>query len=731
MEKNYKPKENEEKIYKLWEEGGYFQPKIEKNKEPFVIIMPPPNANNALHIGNAVAIVLEDIMVRYHRMKGEPTVWVPGTDHAGIMTQVVYEKELAKQGKSRFDLGREEFYKQTYEFTMKNREIIREQMKKIGASCDWTREKFTLEPEISKSVIYTFKKLYDDGLIYRGKRIINWCPRCQTALSDLEVVHKKRVIKLSYIKYPVVGSEEFITVATTRPETMLGDTAVAVNPKDERYKKYLNKETLLRLPLTKREIPLIADERVDIGFGTGAVKVTPAHDPLDFEIGRDHNLEMISVIDKDAKMTEQAGPEYKGLTVEECQKKVIEELKKQGLLEKQEDYEHSVKVCERCQTIIQPLLSEQWFIKTKPLAEEAIKAVKDGRIKFFPKRFEKLYFHWLENIKDWCISRQLWWGHRIPIWYCDKCGQAIASEEKPKQCPKCGGRSFHQDEDTLDTWFSSGQWPFVVFGWPEQTDDFKYFYPTTVMETGWDILFFWVARMIMLGLYCTKKPPFKYVYLHGLIRDSQRQKMSKSKGNVINPLEVIDAYGADPLRMALIFGAGPGNDIIMSEEKIVSQRRFVNKVWNAARFVLMTLNEEIAKINKLDPSKLRFSKQDLEAFKKLEDTIKELDNSFRKFNFHNAADEIYNFFWHEFCDKTIEDTKQRIKNPANNKDDKEAAEWTLYNVFLTSLKLLHPFIPFVTETIYQSLPLKNKAALIIEEWPKGDEFDFKTNNNLV
>jgi valyl-tRNA synthetase len=716
METTYKPQKSESKIYSLWEKQRYFIPLIDHTKQPFVIIMPPPNANSSLHVGNAVFVTMEDIMIRYHRMRGEPTLWLPGADHAGIMTQVVYERELAKKRKTRFDLRREEFYRQTYKFTMENSKIIEGQLRKLGASCDWSRKKFTLEPEISKSVYYTFKKMYGDGLIYRGKRIINWCVRCGTALSDLEVKHENRSTELSFIKYPVVGFQDFVTVATTRPETMLGDSAVAVHPKDKRYKKLLEKKVKIQLPLTTRVIPLISDERVDPEFGTGAVKVTPGHDPMDFEIGEEHKLPIITVIGKDGKMTKRAREEYAGLDIDSCRKKVIENLKRQGLLAKQEKHSHSVGLCERCQTIIEPLVSEQWFIKTKKLAEQAIKAVKEKKIQFIPRHFEKIYFHWMENIKDWCISRQIWWGHRIPVWYCDECGKITVAIKSPERCPKCKKTKLHQDPDTLDTWFSSGQWPFTVFGWPKETEDYKYFYPTSVMETGWDILFFWVARMIMLGIYCTGRAPFKYVYLHGLVRDKDRQKMSKSKGNIIDPLGIIDLYGADALRMALVFGTGAGRDIIISEEKIIGQRRFANKIWNAGRFVIQSIELDKSFLEAKEKD-LRLTKEDKWILAEMQHTIERVDKAFQRFNFHQAAEEIYNFFWHKFCDKTIEDVKKRLKNTREARDRLTGC-WVLHRVFLTSLKILHPFMPFVTEEIYQILPGRPKKALIIEEWPR-------------
>lgn len=707
MEKAYKPQENEAKIYSLWEKGGYFTPKIDKSKQPFVIIMPPPNANGVLHVGHAVFVTLEDLMVRYNRMKDRPSLWLPGADHAGIATQVSYEKKLQKEGKTRFDLGREEFYKQAYQFTIENRETMENQLRKLGASCDWSRKKFTLEPEISQAVYHTFKKMYKEGLIYRGERIINWCSRCQTALSDLEVKYQERPTKLTFIKYPIENSEEFITVATTRPETMLGDTAVAVNPKDKRYRSLLKDKIKIRLPLTDRLIPLIADQRIEMDFGTGAVKVTPAHDPTDFDIGKEHNLTIINIIDKDAKMTEKAGKDYAGLDVISCRKKVLEDLEKQGLLSKQEDYSHSVGTCDRCQTVIEPLVSKQWFVKAKELAKPAIKAVREKKIKFVPSHYEKIYFHWMENIKDWCISRQIWWGQRIPVWYCS-CGETIVEENLPKRCPKCNKTDLKQDPDTLDTWFSSGQWPFTVFGWPKETNDFKYFYPTSVMETGYDILFFWVARMIMLGIYCTGKVPFEHVFLHGLVRDKDRQKMSKSKGNIIDPLGVVELHGADALRMALVFGTGPGRDAIISEEKIMAHRRFANKIWNAARFTFNFL-ENHTDFLKAEKKDLSLTEEDKWIISELNSVIEKTSKSFESFNFHQAAEEIYEFFWHKFCDKTIENVKKR---------EDLTSRWVLYRVFFNSLKMLHPFMPFVTEEIYQMMPGKPKKALIIESWPE-------------
>jgi valyl-tRNA synthetase len=759
LSKTYKPKEVEEKIYRLWEKSGFLKANPKSGKEPFCIIMPPPNANGPLHIGSAVFVTLQDIMIRYQRMKGKEVLWLPGVDHAGFETQVVFEKELQKRGETRFQYSPKKLYQMIWKFCQRYKKVIENQLKRLGACCDWSREKFTLDKDIVKIVYETFKKLYDDGLVYRGERIINWCPHHGTSLSDLEVKHKNVKGKLWYIKYPLkseirnpksetnskfkIQNSKFIMVATTRPETMLGDTAVAVNPKDKRYKNLVGKKVIL--PLVGREIPIIADERVDMEFGTGAVKITPAHDPLDFEIARDHKLQAIQVIGKHEKMRKEAGKDYDGLKVLECRKKILEDLKKEGFLEKEEDYKYSIAVCYKCQTPIEPLISKQWFIKIKPLAKEAIKVVKEGKIKFIPEHYKKIYLHWMENIRDWNISRQIIWGIRMPIWQCQNKkakskkqkakikDKYFVSLGKPKKCPVCGKCKPKQIEDTFDTWFSSGQWPFAtllaqsrskskiknkksktIFGFT--TDDFEYFYPTSVMETGWDILFFWVARMIMLGLYATREVPFKYVYLHGLVRDKDRQKMSKSKGNVIDPLGVVELYGADALRGALVFGTGPGKDVIISEEKVIGQRKFTNKIWNATRFVLQQISNSKFKIQN---SKLQFKIQNLtEADKKilndLNETIRSVTKDLDNFQFHNAAQKLYHFFWHNFCDLYIEKSKQQLQNP---KLKTQTLKILLY-VLLTSMKLLHPFMPFITEEIYQRLPLKNKKkCLMIENWP--------------
>ncbi len=708
----YNPRDYESKIYQLWEKGGYFKPDRESKKRAFTIIMPPPNANGSLHAGHAIFVALEDIMIRYHRMKGEPTLWLPGADHAGFETQVVFERKLEKEGQSRFNFGRQELFKMMWNFTMENKAKMENQLRKLGASCDWTREKFTLDKDIVKEIYQTFKKLYDDGLVYRGERVVNWCVKHQTSLSDLEVEHENEKGKLWYIKYPLINDKgNFIQVATTRPETMLGDTAVAVHPDDKKYKDLVGQ--LVELPLVGRQIPIIADKDVDPEFGTGAVKVTPAHSAVDFEIGRRHNLAVISVIGQDGRMTDRAGKNYVGLKVNQAREKIIQDLKRQGFLLKEEEYIVPTAKCYKCKRPIEPLILPQWYVKIKPLAEKAVQAVKKGEVKFVPVRFKKLFMHWMENIKPWNISRQIVWGIRIPIKYCSKCGEVIVDiKDNVKKCPQCGCKKLIYETDTFDTWFSSGQWPVVALK-TAKAGDFEKFYPTTVMETGWDILFFWVARMIMFGIYLTGQVPFKYVYLHGMMRDKERQKISKSKGNVVNPLGVTEEYGTDAFRMALIFGTGPGNDISFSQEKIIAQKKFANKIWNAAKFVLSNLDADF-KIKTLDYRSLK--QDDKRILNKLDFIIEKTTRDLDNFMFHEAAQKIYHFFWHEFCDKYLERVKPRLKG--DNKQNKEIAQNVLYKVLLTSLKLLHPFMPFITEAIYQELPVKGKEALIIEKWPK-------------
>ena len=685
----YDPKKVEARIYNLWLRSGFFSPdKLPgKGTKTFTIIMPPPNANGSLHIGHAVFVTLEDIMIRYQRMRGKKTLWLPGADHAGFETQVVFDKKLEKEGRSRFQISREKLYQEMLQFTLENKKIMERQIKKLGASCDWSREKFTLDQDIIKVVHQTFEKLRKDGLLYKGKRIVNWCTKHQTSLSDLEVKHEERRDPLYYIKYGP------FTLATVRPETKFGDTAVAVHPRDKRYQKFIGKEIEAQGLLGPFKIEVIADESVDPQFGTGVVKVTPAHDPVDFEIGQRHNLEIKQVIGFDGKLNEKTGP-YSGLTVKEAREKVVRELAKMGLIEKTDlDYRHQVAVCYKCGTAIEPVVSDnQWFIKTteKPksgkysLRDLAVKAVKEGKVKFIPRRFEKIFFYWMKNIKDWNISRQIVWGIKIP----DK--ENIAG-------------------DVFDTWFSSGQWPFATLMTTEK-GDFKKFYPATVMETGWDILFFWVARMIMLGLYVTKKAPFRYVYLHGLVRDKDRQKMSKSKGNVIDPLGVIDIYGADALRMALVIGNTPGSDPIIYEEKIRGERNFTNKIWNASRFVLMNLSDFNPK------TRPKLTKKDKKTLRYLKGFTKEITRLMESFRFYKAAEKIYHYFWHNFCDQIIEEQKPRLQG--KDKKDRSRSQYLLLEILKTNLKLLHPFIPFITEEIYQKLPIKNKKkCLMIEDWP--------------
>ncbi len=710
MEKHYQPQKIEKKIYSFWERNDFFKPKKSKGK-PFSILMPPPNANAPLHIGHAVFVTLEDILIRFYRMRGRPTLWLPGFDHAGFETQVVYDKKQKPEKK----LSRDQLYKDIWNFTQKNRKIAREQLKRLGASADWSREKFTLDKDIVKIVLDTFKKLYEDNLIYKGNRIINWCPYHQTSLSDLEVSHQEVEGKLYYIRYPFNNGKNYIVIATTRPETMLADTAVAVNPKDKRYKKLIGRKVVL--PLVGREIPIIEDMAVDINFGTGVLKITPAHDPVDFEIGKRHHLPLIQVIDKKGRMSLDSQlisskPELKELdrlSVSQARKRIVEILKEKGFLEKEESYRHTISVCYKCKTPIEPLVSEQWFLKITPLAKKAIEVVEKGKIRFYPQRYKKIFLNWMKNIHDWNISRQIVWGIRIPIFYCQKCKKIIVSEKKPKKCPDCGSRNLIPETDVFDTWFSSGQWPFAALGYPNGKD-FKTFYPTSVMETGWDILFFWVARMIMLSLYRTGKIPFYDVLLHGLVRDIHHQKMSKSKGNVIDPLTVVEEYGADALRMSLVFGTSTGSDIIISEEKIRGQRNFANKIWNASRFVFKNIGKGF------NPKKIKpkLKKEDRWILKELKKTEKKITKAIENYRFHEGAEEIYHFFWHKFCDKTIENCKKRLLE-----GEEETPKWVLWQVLYRSLKLLHPFMPFITEEIYQRLPARPKKALIVEKWERS------------
>jgi len=718
--KAYESGKIEKKWYDFWLKQGYFSPKIDHKEKPFVIIMPPPNVTGELHLGHALTATLEDIMVRWHRMKGDPTLWLPGTDHAGIATQVVVEQQLAKQGQTKEEIGRENFTKLTWEWANKSRGNIRHQHQLLGASCDWARERFTLDEGPSKAVRTAFIRLYNKGLIYRGERMINWCPRCQTALSDLEVEHKDIVGHLYYIHYPLTENEGFVTVATTRPETFLGDTAVAVNPEDTRYKKLIGKS--VTLPIIDKEIPIIADDAVDTSFGTGALKITPAHDPTDFEVAQRHNLPLVDIMNPDATMNENSGP-YQGLERFACRDKVLADLKDKKLLEKIEPYSHSVGHCGRCQTMIEPKVSLQWFVQTQPLAKAAIEAVKDGRVTILPERFAKIYFDWMENIRDWCISRQLWWGHRIPVWYCQDCGKLTVSVDEPTACTQCGSNQTIQDPDVLDTWFSSALWPHSTLGWPEDPDDLRYFYPGSVMETGYDILFFWVARMIMMGLEDTGEIPFHTVYLHGLIRDESGEKMSKLRGNVINPAEAISKYGVDALRFALTTGTSPGNDINLGKSKLESSRNFVNKLWNATRFILQSLDAERLEAQTIDSQPQRIEDQWINS--QLNRLIKSVTELMETFQFGEAEQQIYDFVWSKFCDWYIEIAKIRLRSRLT-----ASPLPLLANTLEKSLRLLHPFMPFVTEELWQSLkqrlPDKDQmpASIMIAPYPLADDKAF-------
>jgi valyl-tRNA synthetase len=717
MPRAYEPSEVEQKWYGFWLEKGYFTPKIDPEKKPFVIIMPPPNVTGELHIGHALTATLEDIMTRWHRMKGEPTLWLPGFDHAGIAAQVVVEQMLAEEGLDRHQLGRDKFLDRMRQWADKCRQIIAEQHQRLGASCDWSREHFTLDEGPSRAVRTTFVHLYDKGVIYRGERIINWCPRCATALSELEVEHKEIQGHLYYVRYHLAESDkDFITVATTRPETILGDTAVAVSPKDERFKAIVGKEVVL--PAVNRVIPIVADEAVDPSFGTGAVKITPAHDPVDFEVAQRQGLPLVNILNLDATMNENAGP-YAGLDRFSCRQAILADLDKDGLLVKVEPYVHSVGYCDRCQTVIEPMASKQWFIRTQPLAQPAIKAVREGRITIIPDRFTKVYLNWMENIRDWCISRQLWWGHRIPVWYCQDCGELTVTIEDTKSCRHCGSANIEQDPDVLDTWFSSGLWTHSTLGWPDDTESLRYFYPTTVMETGYDILFFWVARMIMMGLENTGDIPFHIIYLHGLVRDEKGEKMSKIKGNVLNPVDTLEKYGTDALRFALSTGTSPGNDIKLTPARLEAGRNFANKLWNATRFIIRNIKTSDTNMEiqwNLLPVEDRW------ILSRLSHTISSVTSLMEDFQFGEAQRQIHDFLWGEFCDWYIEIAKIRLGFA-----DKEVVSPLPVLVFVleTSLRLLHPFMPFITEELWQNLkkhlPWQEAESIMVATYPETRE----------
>lgn len=710
--KTYDPKEFENKLYERWLSRGYFIPEVDKNKEPFTIVMPPPNITGQLHLGHALNGTVQDVLIRWKRMQGYSALWLPGEDHASIATEVKVEEELRKNGIIKKEIGRDAFLEHVWEWTYKYRARIKNQFQKLGVSCDWTRERFTMDEGLNNAVKTVFVELYNKGLIYQGSRIINWCPRCKTALSDAEVEYSEQQGHFWHIKYMVKDSEEYVVIATTRPETMLGDTAVAVNPNDDRYKRLVGKTLIL--PIVNREIPVIEDSYVDMEFGTGCVKITPAHDPNDFEVGMRHKLENIRVMNDDGTMNELAG-KYKGLDRYEARKSIVSELKEQGLLLKIEEHNHNVGECYRCSTTVEPILSKQWFVKMKPLAEPAIDVVRDGKVKFVPDRFSKIYFNWMENIQDWCISRQLWWGHRIPVWYCEDCNEVIVSKETPKNCPKCNSNRLKQDEDVLDTWFSSALWPFSTLGWPEKTPDLDYFYKTDVLVTAYEIIFFWVARMIFSGLECMKEIPFKYVLIHGIVRDSEGRKMSKSLGNGIDPLEVIETYGADALRYMLITGNSPGNDMRYYNERVEAARNFANKIWNASRFVIMNLSME--NINKEDIEN-SLSIEDKWIISRFNSVVSEVTENMNKFELGISAQKIYDFAWDEFCDWYIEFVKPRLYG--ENNLNRKACEYTLKSILSGILKLLHPFMPFITEEIYTHLYGEDKT-IVNENWPKYEE----------
>jgi valyl-tRNA synthetase len=714
MEKAYDPKLIEDRQYQFWLDGNYFHSDVDPSRERFSLVIPPPNVTGSLHVGHALTLTLQDVLVRWQRMLGKNTVWVPGTDHAGISTQMIVERVLAKEGINRFEIGRDAFEQRAWQWKEYSRGLIVQQIEKLGLSVDWARERFTLDEGLSRAVRIAFVTLFNEGLIYKGEYVVNWCPRCKTALSDLEVRHEQRVGELYYIKYPIEGTREFITVATTRPETMLGDTAVAVHPEDERYRALIGKTAIL--PLLNRRIPVIADTFVDREFGTGAVKLTPAHDPNDFAAAKRNNIPALLVIDGDGKMLPPAGP-YAGLDRFEARKRVIEDLRTAGLLEKQEKHTYAIGHCDRCKTIVEPLLSKQWFVKIQPLAAPAIEAVEKGEIRFTPESWTRVYFEWMRNIHDWCISRQLWWGHRIPVWTCGNCSRMTSAVETPSQCPKCNSDKLQQETDVLDTWFSSGLWPFSVFGWPEKTPDLKYYYPTNTLVTGFDIIFFWVARMIMFGLKFTSQPPFRDVYIHGLVRDEAGVKMSKTRGNVVDPMEVIQEYGSDALRFTLAILDVPGPDIPLSIKRVQGYKAFLNKLWNSVRFALLKVNPD----EDLTPlPQDQWDLGDRWITSRLNRVAGEINSQLAEYRFDLASQTAYQFLWHEFCDWYIEWIKPHL-----NEDEPNAAarKGLLLQRSSEVLALLHPFVPFITEYLYQNIPkqIRTADALVIAKYPQREE----------
>ena len=712
----FDPKKFEDTLYERWEKNGCFKPSKDRTKTPYTIVIPPPNITGRLHMGHALDDTIQDILIRYKRMAGFNALWIPGTDHAAIATEVKVVNKLKEKGITKEELGREKFLEEAWNWKNEYGNVITNQIRKIGCSCDWDHERFTLDEGLSNAVKEVFVRLYEKGLIYRGKRMINWCPDCNTSISDAEVEYEEESTHLWHIKYKIKGSEDYIIVATTRPETMLGDTGVAVNPSDDRYKHLIGKKVIL--PIMNKEIPIIGDEFVEKDFGTGCVKLTPCHDYNDYESAKRHNLEFVQVFDEHFKMGNLV-PEYEGMDLLVAREKIVEKLKELGALVKVEDYTHNVGKCYRCHNTIEPKISEQWFVKMEPLAKPAIDVVKNGELRIIPDKYEKTYFNWLENIQDWCISRQLWWGHRIPAYYCDDCKEIIVSRKKPEKCSKCGSTNLHQDEDTLDTWFSSALWPFSTLGWPEETEDFKYFFPTSTLVTAYDIIFFWVVRMVFSSLEHTGKIPFKDVFIHGIVRDSQGRKMSKSLGNGIDPLDIIEKYGTDALRFSLIIGITPGNDIRYMPEKLDSASNFANKLWNASKFVLMA-NEGIENIDDVN-----LKVEDKWILNKLSKTILEVTYNIDKYELGVALQKIYNFLWDEFCDWYIEMVKPRLYS--ENMEDKKTVVYTLNKVLECSLKLLHPFMPFITTKIYDAI---NGNELMISDWPKA-EVNYEKEENFI
>ena len=722
MNKTYNPSEIEDRLYKKWMDKKYFHAEVDRSKKPFTIVMPPPNITGQLHMGHALDNTLQDILIRFKRMQGYNALWQPGTDHASIATEVKVTNKLKEEGIDKEELGREGFLKRTWEWKEEYGGRIVSQLKKLGSSADWDRERFTMDEGCSKAVQEVFIRLYEKGYIYQGSRIINWCPVCQTSISDAEVEYEDQAGHFWHINYPIVGTDKCIEIATTRPETMLGDTAIAVHPDDDRYKDLVGKMVLL--PIVNKEIPIVADSYVDKEFGTGAVKITPAHDPNDFEVGKRHNLEEINILNDDGTINENGG-KFAGMDRYEARKAIVKELEEEGYLVRIEAHEHNVGTHDRCHTTVEPMVKKQWFVKMSEMAKPAIEAVKNGDLRFVPGHFDRTYLHWLENIRDWCISRQLWWGHRIPAYYCDECGEIVVAKEMPSVCPKCGCTHFTQDEDTLDTWFSSALWPFSTLGWPEKTEDLDYFYPTNVLVTGYDIIFFWVIRMVFSGYEQTGKCPFSDVLIHGLVRDEQGRKMSKSLGNGIDPLEIIEQYGADALRLTLVTGNAPGNDMRYSEKKIIASRNFANKVWNASRFMLMNIEKaDLSNVSLAD-----LTPADKWILSKANSLVKEVTDNMEKYDFGVTVAKLNDFIWEEFCDWYIEMVKPRLYNEEDT--TKAAALFTLKKVLTISLKLLHPYMPFITEEIFCSLQ-DEEESIMVSEWPVfEEEFDFKAEENEV